>query len=49
MNIGKPLREIVVEPLECPVPSEVPDPEPAEPVPAMPAREPNPEPAPQPA
>ena len=45
MNIGKPLREIVVEPLESPIPAGGPDPEPAEPQPAAPAREPNPEPA----
>jgi hypothetical protein len=49
MNIGKPLREIVVEPLESPVPSVAPDPEPAEPEPAVPAREPHPDPVQQPA
>jgi len=49
MNIGKRLREIIVEPLECPVPSAVPDPEPADPLPAVPAHEPHREPAQQPA
>jgi hypothetical protein len=35
MNIGKPLREIVVEPKELPVPAPLPAmPTPADPVPA---------------
>jgi hypothetical protein len=49
MNIGKPLRVIVVEPLESPVPAAVPDPEPAEPQPAVPVHEPHPERVQQPA
>jgi hypothetical protein len=36
MEIGKPLREIVVEPLELPEPLRVPEPEPVE----QPVREP---------
>jgi len=49
MNIGKRLREIVVEPLESPVPSVAPDPKPTDPVPAVPACEPQPDPVQQPA
>ena len=49
MRIGRPLREIVVEPLECPVPAGIPDPEPAEPEPLVPAQEPHREPAQEPA
>jgi hypothetical protein len=43
MQIGKPLRTIIVEPLESPVPTTVPDPEPDEPEPVAPAHEPEPQ------
>jgi hypothetical protein len=43
MQIGKPLRTIIVEPLESPVSTTVPDPEPDEPEPIAPAHEPEPE------
>ena len=43
MQIGKPLRTIIVEPLESPVPTTVPDPETDEPAPVAPAHEPEPE------
>ena len=36
MEIGKPLRKIVVEPIRDPVPERTPKPAPAEPVPAQP-------------
>jgi hypothetical protein len=43
MQIGKPLRTIIVEPLESPVPTMVPDPEPDEPEPVAPRHEPQPQ------
>ena len=44
MQIGKPLRTIIVEPLESPVPTTVPDPETDEPEPLAPPHKPEPEP-----
>lgn len=44
MQIGKPLRTIVVEPLESPVPSTAPDAEPEEPEPVAPERKSEPKP-----
>jgi hypothetical protein len=38
MEIGKPLRIVIVEPLEAPVPREQPKPEPKKPVPAKSGR-----------
>ena len=43
MQIGKPLRTIVVEPLESPVPATAPAPEPDEPEPVVPTHEPEPQ------
>jgi hypothetical protein len=43
MQIGKPLRTIVVEPLESPVPATAPAPEPDEPEPVSPTHEPEPQ------
>jgi hypothetical protein len=37
MEIGKPLRKIVVEPIRDPVPQQTPKPAPAEPAPSRPA------------
>jgi hypothetical protein len=42
MQIGKPLRTIIVEPLESPVPTKVTEPEPDEPEPVAPRHEPQP-------
>ena len=44
MQIGKPLRTIIVEPLESPVPSTAPDAEPDDPEPVAPRHGPEPEP-----
>jgi len=44
MQIGKPLRTIVVEPLESPVPTTAPDPKTDEPEPVAPRHDPEPEP-----
>ena len=43
MQIGKPLRTIIVEPLEFPVPTSSPDPEPNGPEPVAPTHEPEPQ------
>jgi len=43
MQIGKPIRKFVVEPLECPVPAAAPDPEPEKAEPVVPAHRPEPE------
>jgi hypothetical protein len=40
MQIGKPLRKIIVEPLESPVPTTITDPETREPEPLAPRHEP---------
>jgi hypothetical protein len=37
MEIGKPLRKIVVEPIRDPVPERAPKPAPSEPAPSRPA------------
>jgi hypothetical protein len=42
MQIGKPLRTIIVEPLESPVPATAPDPEPDQPEPVPPTPDPEP-------
>jgi hypothetical protein len=42
MQIGRPLRTLVVEPLESPVPTKVTEPEPAEPETVGPTPEPEP-------
>ena len=44
MQIGKPLRTIIVEPLESPVPATVTDPEPDEREPFAPRHNPEPDP-----
>ena len=44
MQIGKPLRTIIVEPLESPVPTTAPDPEIDEPEPVAPRHDPDHEP-----
>ena len=44
MQIGKPLREISVEPLQSPVPAAAPDPGPEKPEPVGPTHEQQPEP-----
>lgn len=36
MDIGQPVREIIIEPRTIPVPSTLPMPQPAEPQPALP-------------
>ena len=44
MQIGNPLRTFIVEPLESPVPTTPPDPEPDEPEPVAPTRRSEPQP-----
>ena len=49
MQIGKPIRKIIVEPLESPVPTNAPDPDPDERKTVAPTHQPEPEPERKPA
>ena len=48
MQIGKPIRKFVVEPLESPIPAAIPDPEADQPQPVVPTHESESEPQHQP-